>query len=324
MENYRRSRSKSQSDTCSCNEKQQLPLTDESRTNYLWLLKHRTLHAYDKVPKHLQTNSFILNVYRHDLSWSECVASFFLLHNETINVWTHFVGFVLFTSYLLRDLIWFSHHNSLFSSENRADYLMLLFYVLAIMSCMIASTMLHLLSGCSAKIYTACVQLDLLGIAVATLASFFIGLHLLFKCHFYTRHFYQLVIILLIAVVIMQHILKHDDKINSTGFIVTSIAGFVPLFHWVLMNEYSPTVVYFFGNVIVFYLIFGVGIFFFCTKIPERFAPGYFDYVGASHQLWHIFSLIAFYWWYNHSMELIKYHQTHPCTTAFVDIMKIN
>jgi predicted membrane channel-forming protein YqfA (hemolysin III family) len=309
MENYRRPRSKSQIDICSSNEKQELPFKNKRR-----------LYAYDQVPKHLQTNSFILNGYRHGLSWSECIWSFFLFHNETLNIWTHFVGFALFTSYFLRDFISSRYHHNLFSNANMDDYFMLLFYVLSIISCMIASTMLHLLSGCSAKMYNSCLQLDFLGIVLATLASFFIGLHLLFKCDLYTKIFYQLVIILLITIVIMHHVLKHDGNIDSTGFIAVVLAGFVPLFHWVYVNEYNSHVAYFFSNTIMFYIIFGVGVFFFRTKIPERFAPGCFDYVGASHQLWHIFSLIAFYLWYNNSVELIKYHQTHACTTSLASV----
>jgi predicted membrane channel-forming protein YqfA (hemolysin III family) len=118
----------------------------------------------------------------------------------------------------------------------------------------------------------------------------------------------------------MHHVLKHDGNIDSTGFIAVVLAGFVPLFHWVYVNEYNSHVAYFFSNTIMFYIIFGVGVFFFRTKIPERFAPGCFDYVGASHQLWHIFSLIAFYLWYNNSVELIKYHQTHACTTSLASV----
>ena len=40
---------------------------------------------------------------------------------------------------------------------------------------------------------------------------------------------------------------------------------------------------HFIGIVITFIMIF-----FFVTKIPERFAPGKFDFIGQSHQLFHI------------------------------------
>ncbi|CAF1098219.1 unnamed protein product [Adineta steineri] len=119
MENYLRSRAKSQNDIDLCHAKQELSFKNERRKSYLWWLKHRKLYAYDQVPKHLQTNPFIIKGYRN--------------------------------------------YDNLFTAEHSTDYLMLLFYVLSVIACMLASTILHLLSGCSAKTYSACLQLDLLG-----------------------------------------------------------------------------------------------------------------------------------------------------------------
>ena len=44
----------------------------------------------------LVSNDFILNGYRINYStWSATLCSLFQLHNETINVWTHFLGFIV-------------------------------------------------------------------------------------------------------------------------------------------------------------------------------------------------------------------------------------
>ena len=300
-----------------------MPLTDEIRKTYVYWSKYSKLHVYDKVPKHLQTNSFILNGYRYDLSWSECATSFFFFHNETLNIWTHLIGFAVFTWYLIRDFITSNPNENLLLTASIDDYLVLLFYIVSILFCMTASTMLHLFSGCSAKSYKTCLQLDLWGIILATLASFVSGLHLLFKCHLYTRVFYQLATVVLIMIVVMHRAPKHDNVIDSAGFVAVSLTGFVPLFHGVYINGWRPDALYFVENIIVFYFLLGVGIFFFLTKVPERFAPGYFDYLGASHQLWHIFSLVAFCWWYGNSVEWIKYHRKHACNTTFVSNMSI-
>ena len=53
------------------------------RINYLPWQKFKRLYEYDRVPKHLQTNSSVINGYRHDLSWSECFKSFFPFLNGT-------------------------------------------------------------------------------------------------------------------------------------------------------------------------------------------------------------------------------------------------
>lgn len=44
----------------------------------------------------LADNHYILEGYRAPRSWKECVLSLFQLHNETINVWSHLVGAIVF------------------------------------------------------------------------------------------------------------------------------------------------------------------------------------------------------------------------------------
>merc|ERR1711892_1254262 len=39
---------------------------------------------------------FITSGYRPSLNWSSCVRSILVMHNETINIWTHLLGFCYF------------------------------------------------------------------------------------------------------------------------------------------------------------------------------------------------------------------------------------
>ena len=39
---------------------------------------------------------FITSGYRPSLSWSSCIRSILIIHNETINIWTHLLGFCYF------------------------------------------------------------------------------------------------------------------------------------------------------------------------------------------------------------------------------------
>eukprot|EP00474_Spongospora_subterranea_P009270 CRZ09728.1 hypothetical protein [Spongospora subterranea] len=54
------------------------------------------LATYDKVPGWLKDNPHIAGGYRVHFSWRLCVRSMFRLHNETLNVWTHLIGFFIF------------------------------------------------------------------------------------------------------------------------------------------------------------------------------------------------------------------------------------
>ncbi|CAL4921322.1 unnamed protein product [Urochloa decumbens] len=54
------------------------------------------LVSYDKIPEFLKHNEFILDYYRSEWPIKEALLSAFSIHNETINVWTHLIGFFVF------------------------------------------------------------------------------------------------------------------------------------------------------------------------------------------------------------------------------------
>lgn len=47
------------------------------------------------------------------------------------------------------------------------------------------------------------------------------------------------------------------------------------------------------------YFLVGLAFFFYITRIPERFFNGKVDYLGHSHNLWHIIIVLALYHWHN-------------------------
>ena len=51
---------------------------------------------------YMVTNKYILNGYRINYdTWGATLCSLFQLHNETINVWTHFIGFLVCTAFFI-------------------------------------------------------------------------------------------------------------------------------------------------------------------------------------------------------------------------------
>eukprot|EP00347_Sterkiella_histriomuscorum_P005178 403357598 len=53
--------------------------------------------SYDEAPEYLQDNNFILNGYRINFTTTKKIfKSLFLLHNESVNVWSHIFGVCLF------------------------------------------------------------------------------------------------------------------------------------------------------------------------------------------------------------------------------------
>ena len=48
---------------------------------------------------------FLLSGYRNRLNFLDCMRSLFLLHNETINIWSHLLGFAFFAGLFVHDLV---------------------------------------------------------------------------------------------------------------------------------------------------------------------------------------------------------------------------
>ncbi|KAK4713052.1 hypothetical protein R3W88_018959 [Solanum pinnatisectum] len=63
------------------------------------------LVCYDELPGYMKDNEFILNYYRANWPIKQALLSIFRWHNETLNVWTHLLGFILFVALTLSNVV---------------------------------------------------------------------------------------------------------------------------------------------------------------------------------------------------------------------------
>ena len=68
------------------------------------------------VPDHHKEISIITG-YRQRLEYQDCIKSIFKLHNETVNIWTHLLGFIFFFCLMMKDICWSQEH-----IRDSADY----------------------------------------------------------------------------------------------------------------------------------------------------------------------------------------------------------
>ncbi|CDP02615.1 unnamed protein product [Coffea canephora] len=70
----------------------------EGKGKRLWKKVKYQLVEYHSLPGYLKDNEYILGHYRSGWPLKHILLSIFTIHNETLNVWTHLIGFFLFLS----------------------------------------------------------------------------------------------------------------------------------------------------------------------------------------------------------------------------------
>ena len=70
-----------------------------------WLKSDVKLLKITEVDEFYRSNPFIHTGYRDKITYLGCLKSLLVLHNETINIWTHLLGFLFFVGIFLRDIL---------------------------------------------------------------------------------------------------------------------------------------------------------------------------------------------------------------------------
>uniref|UniRef100_A0A5B6YWM3 Putative heptahelical transmembrane protein 4 isoform X1 n=1 Tax=Davidia involucrata TaxID=16924 RepID=A0A5B6YWM3_DAVIN len=78
------------------NENQRVPSSKEGKRKKLWKKVKYQLVEYHSLPGYLRDNEYIVGHYRSEWPLKQIFLSIFTIHNETLNVWTHLIGFFLF------------------------------------------------------------------------------------------------------------------------------------------------------------------------------------------------------------------------------------
>ncbi|XP_059293492.1 heptahelical transmembrane protein 4-like [Lycium ferocissimum] len=95
----------------------------EGKGKRLWKKVKYQLVEYHSLPGYLKDNEYILGHYRAEWPLKQALLSIFTIHNETLNVWTHLIGFFLFLALTIYTAIQVPKVVDLHSLQNLPDAL---------------------------------------------------------------------------------------------------------------------------------------------------------------------------------------------------------
>ncbi|CAN6540749.1 unnamed protein product [Malus baccata var. baccata] len=311
-------------------------------------LKRYGLMSYWELPEYMKDNEFILNYYRADWPLAEAFFSVFRWHNETLNVWTHLIGFVLFLGLTMANLLevpqvadllaFFSRstpiravtnvsHNfisdmefasSVASAEMGVTYWPFYVFLAGSMFCLLSSTICHLFSCHSHPLNLMLLRIDYAGITTMIITSFFPPIYYIFQCDSRWQFIYLggiTVMGIFTIVTLLSPKLSSSEFRTFRALLFASMGlfGIIPAIHASVVNWGNPkrnlTLLY--EAAMAFFYLTGTG--FYVTRIPERWRPGWFDLAGHSHQIFHVLVVLGALAHYGAILVMLDWRNSFGC-----------
>ncbi|KAL7878789.1 hypothetical protein AOLI_G00097630 [Acnodon oligacanthus] len=264
----------------------------------LSLIKLPRVLTINQVPKVFHEDG-IVSGYRYPYSSAkDCVLSLFQLTNETLNIWTHFLP----TWFFLWKLLMVLEEEEWWDSY----YWPLLTFLMSCCLYPLASSCAHTFSPMSERARHICFFFD-----YGALSFYSLGSAITYSSYAFpekwvnsTFHKYYVPTATLNAIISTGLACYSRSTVKSklgkslriVAFTYPYLFDNIPLFYRIFVcagggctvNE--ATAVHYQHTALA--LLTG---FLFATHLPERLAPGSFDYIGHSHQLFHVFAIIGTY-----------------------------
>jgi predicted membrane channel-forming protein YqfA (hemolysin III family) len=230
------------------------------------------------------TEDYIKTGYRYPhSSIRQTACTMFMLHNETVNIWTHFIPFLICLYVLINrailttDTYWYP----------------LLLVLMGSTICFLSSSLAHLFSSMSVKSNHIWFIIDYSGVSGSFMSTSI-------ATAYYNRLFnFPSVYIVCInmCVTLIALVLASIARLKSTPILRVISFGICFIFcvlpthlnHFFIKSSEAYTY-----HLLVVVIIILVGIFY-TSKIPECYFPGKFDYTFNSHQIVHVLVILLLY-----------------------------
>ncbi|KIW01442.1 uncharacterized protein PV09_07200 [Verruconis gallopava] len=255
----------------------------------LTLAKEQGLIRYHDLPTPWRINEHILRGYRFNDTKMGCLYSVLKPSNETFNIWSHLIGLFI----VLSIAFYFYPTSSHFTIATKTDVFIAGVFFFAACKCLVCSCMWHTFNSIAEKDLMerfACV--DYTGISLLVAASIMTTEYTAFYCEPVSRWLWITVtgILGLAGVGLAWHptFNRNDMAWARVGFyMLLAATGALPVIQLVYTRGLAWAV-YFYAPITKSLVVYTTGACLYAMKIPEKWQPGMFDYVGGSHNIWHV------------------------------------
>ncbi|KAF3771033.1 Hly-III related protein, partial [Cryphonectria parasitica EP155] len=227
------------------------------------------------------------------------VSSWLYVHNETVNIYSHVIGALVFL--VLPSYVFAVSIPGRYPVATVADVLVCSTYFLGVAVCFVLSTVFHTLMAHSPALYALGMKIDIQGVLVLMWSATVPLVYYTFQCEEgVVRAAYGIVFTALAGACSAVTFLKqfsgpHLGPYRAALFGAFGAGSFAaPITHGLLkhgLEEMYRRVGL--GWILVTVVCNGIGIGVYGLKFPERWYPRRFDLFGASHQLMHVFVVAA-------------------------------
>ncbi|EPE08283.1 hemolysin-iii family protein [Ophiostoma piceae UAMH 11346] len=251
--------------------------------------RDKGLLSYEDLPVPWRINPHILRGYRFSETKAACFKSMFRISNELVNIWSHCLGVII----VLAIALYFYPTSVNFHLSTKTDVFIAALFFFAACQCLVCSTIWHTMNSIAdANLISSLACVDYTGISLLVAASIMTTEYTAFYCDPVSRWIYiSLTAILGVGGVVLpwHPFFNRSDMawLRVAFYVGLAATGFLPMLQIMFMRGTS-FVWEFYLPITKSLMVYLTGAFVYASKVPERWSPGMFDYIGGSHNLWHL------------------------------------
>ncbi|XJO75433.1 hypothetical protein BDV3_006119 [Batrachochytrium dendrobatidis] len=285
-----------------------------------WSSNRLVYYKFDECPEYLRDNDCILTKYRAHQTYKEAWISTLHLHNETGNIWTHLAPFFIAMTGMILHLIYYDLH----PNATYADYIAISVYLGCAAYTFITSSLFHMHLGVSPTVFIFFGCLDYSGISASIFGGSATTAYYFLYCDPNARIGWISALVVVNLVGIIGPIFKFWSGASFRAgraivYLSSGACSCAPIMYYLAIHGVKnlPSIHTSFAipGILLMLFLYTFGVIIYVFRIPERFAPGFFDLAFHSHMNWHIFVMTACWMLYAALLDMMKWRlaPNHTC-----------